>query len=165
VVCGREVARSRVAGSVVASDYVRLVSRSRRLQAESLAGMGLPGGARTRKRQVASGNKISVQFSSISCAVGIGTLQFSGSLRVNAALYPSKSGPMNKHIVKHIGTCCGSCGVDVSFHFCRPLPVQVRTDTGTAVQKHIVKHIDAQIQPSQEQNTVTEWEILSKDVH
>ena len=60
-----ETYRSRIAGSVVASDYVRLVSRSRRLQAESLTGMGLPGGARTRKRPVASGNKISVQFSSV----------------------------------------------------------------------------------------------------
>ena len=40
--------------------------------------------------------------------MGFGTLpvQFSGSLRVNdpflGALCPSKSGPMNKHIVKHV---------------------------------------------------------------
>jgi hypothetical protein len=38
--------------------------------------------------------------------LGVETLQFSGSLRVNAlflgALCPSKSGLMNKHIVKHI---------------------------------------------------------------
>jgi hypothetical protein len=37
--------------------------------------------------------------------LGFGTLQFSGSLRVNdpfwGALCPSKSGLMNKHIVKH----------------------------------------------------------------
>jgi len=39
--------------------------------------------------------------------LGFETLQFSGSLRVDAlflgALCPSKSGLMNKHIVKHIG--------------------------------------------------------------
>ena len=34
--------------------------------------------------------------------LGIGTLQFSGSLRVNSALYSSKTGLINKHIVKHI---------------------------------------------------------------
>ena len=38
--------------------------------------------------------------------LGFGTLQFSGSLGVNdpflGALCPSKSGLMNKHIVKHI---------------------------------------------------------------
>ena len=38
--------------------------------------------------------------------LGFGTIQFSGSLRVNdpflGALCPSKSGLMNKHIVKHI---------------------------------------------------------------
>jgi hypothetical protein len=38
--------------------------------------------------------------------LGLETSQFSGSLRVNAlflgALCPSKSGLMNKHIVKHI---------------------------------------------------------------
>ena len=30
-----------------------------------------------------------------------GALQFSGSRRVNDALYPSKSGLINKHTVKH----------------------------------------------------------------
>jgi hypothetical protein len=33
--------------------------------------------------------------------LGFGTLQFSGSLRVNDALYPSKSELINKHTVKH----------------------------------------------------------------
>jgi hypothetical protein len=33
--------------------------------------------------------------------LAFGTLQFSGSLRVNDALYPSKSGLINKHTVKH----------------------------------------------------------------
>jgi hypothetical protein len=33
-------------------------------------------------------------------------VQFSGSLRVNDALCPSKSGQMNKHIVKHIVMPC-----------------------------------------------------------
>ena len=33
--------------------------------------------------------------------IRLGTLQFSGSLRVNDALYPSKSGLINKHTVKH----------------------------------------------------------------
>ena len=37
--------------------------------------------------------------------LGIGTLQFSGSLRVNYALHPSKSGLINKHTVKHTVKC------------------------------------------------------------
>jgi hypothetical protein len=41
--------------------------------------------------------------------LGLETLQFSGSFRVNAlflgALCPSKSGLMNKHIVKHTNIC------------------------------------------------------------
>ena len=46
--------------------------------------------------------------------LGFGTLQFSGSLGVNdpflGALYPSKSGLMNKHIVKHIVVKLGHHG-------------------------------------------------------
>jgi hypothetical protein len=47
--------------------------------------------------------------------LGIGTLQFSESLRVDDALYPSKSGLTNKHTVKQIvlkttlGTQSGTC--------------------------------------------------------
>jgi hypothetical protein len=46
------------------------------------------------------------EHNALASYLGFGTLQFSGSLRVNdpllGALCPSKSGLMNKHIVKHI---------------------------------------------------------------
>ena len=39
---------------------------------------------------------------------------FSGSLRVNDALYPSKSGLINKHTVKHVVPC--SCRANIVNH-------------------------------------------------
>ena len=56
--------------------------------------------------------------------LGIGTLQFSRSLRVNDALYPSKSGLINKHTVKH--TVAGQI---------------IRHNVNKQTNKHIVKHI------------------------
>jgi hypothetical protein len=75
------------------------------------------------------------------------------------ALYPSKSGLMNKHIVKHISVSVGLSGHSVSF-FSASVPVQVRTNTqnyrenhrvsflvprfpskSRLIHKHIVKHI------------------------
>jgi hypothetical protein len=44
--------------------------------------------------------------STVASYLGFGTLQFSGSLRVNDALYPFKSGLINKHTVKHTVKCC-----------------------------------------------------------
>ena len=47
--------------------------------------------------------------SAVASYLGFGTLQFSGSPRVNdpfwGALYPSKSGLINKHTVKHTVKC------------------------------------------------------------
>ena len=56
------------------------------------------------------------------------------------ALYPSKSGLMNKHTVKHIVKHCTQiCHlglVGLRFHFWCPVPVEVRTDEQTYREKH-----------------------------
>jgi hypothetical protein len=72
--------------------------------------------------------------------LGIGTLKFSGSLGVNDALFPSKSGLINKHtvkhtvehIVKHIGEWKDRVNASFLVPCARPSP---------DLYKHIVKHI------------------------
>jgi len=74
------------------------------------------------------------------CSMSHGTLQFSGSLRVNDALHPSKSGLKHHHIVKHFRV-----------HIRCPVPVQVRTHTQAYCEAnvHINHHNTAPAAPPQ----------------